>query len=92
MGRDQSSRMRPSLPPRLARKQLGMVVDGVIEDAGMTVKQENVLRMRHGLSAADDHSLEFRGQNNPETRQKLAQMEKDAITGMQGKKGEGGRR
>lgn len=90
MSRDQSSRMRPSLPPRLAKKQLGMVVDEVIADAGTTVKEEKVLRMRYGLIATDDHPLEFRGQNHPETRQRLAQMEKDAINGLQGNKGKGG--
>lgn len=79
MGRGHNSRMRPPLPPRLARKQLQMVIDETIDDAGLTVKEENVLRMKYGLPVADDHPLEFRGQDFPATARQLAEIEKNAL-------------
>ena len=50
--------------------------------AKLTQEEENVLRMRHGVSEPGGHRLETRGQDNPETRAKLALLEKSIIDAM----------
>lgn len=48
----------------------------------LTQEEENVLRMRMGIGEPGDHELEFRGQDNPETRAKLAMLERTLLDAM----------
>ena len=45
----------------------------------LTTLEEKVLRMRYGLNEGPDHKLVFLGQDNPETRARLAMMEYEAL-------------
>ena len=49
---------------------------------GLTQEEENVLRMRMGIGEPGSHELEFRGQNHPETRAKLAMLERTLLEAM----------
>lgn len=49
-------------------------------------QEEQVLRMRYGISASADHPLEFRGQDNEDTRQKLALLERAALEALQARR------
>lgn len=50
--------------------------------ADLTQEEENVLRMRMGIGEAASHELEFRGQSHPETRAKLAMLERTLLEAM----------
>ncbi|GMV42065.1 MAG: hypothetical protein AMXMBFR64_37810 [Myxococcales bacterium] len=50
--------------------------------ADLTQEEENVLRMRLGVSEPPTHALEARGQNHPETRAKLAMLERSLFEAM----------
>jgi DNA-directed RNA polymerase sigma subunit (sigma70/sigma32) len=50
-----------------------------LSQSKLTQEEENVLRMRMGVSEPGSHSLEFRGQDHPETRAKLAMLERSLL-------------
>lgn len=50
--------------------------------ARLTPKEEQIIRMRYGIAASPEHKLEFRGQENEETRVKLALIEQQALEAM----------
>jgi hypothetical protein len=49
----------------------------------LTPEEEKVLRMRHGLSEDDNHSLKFALGANEEAQAKLAMMEKNLVDAFQ---------
>ncbi len=53
----------------------------------LSAQEEQVLRMRYGIGAPPDQPLEFRGQDNEETRIKLALLERAALQALQAPKG-----
>ena len=57
------------------------------ERGRLTPKEEQIIRMRYGISAGPDHRLEFRGQEHDETRVKLAMIEQLAIQAMRARRG-----
>ena len=51
----------------------------LIRQRVITDKEEQVLRMRRGISEPDAAKLHFRGQGHEETRIKLAMMEREFL-------------
>ena len=56
----------------------------LIRQRVLTDQEEKVIRMRYGISEPESAELQFRGQNHPETRTKLAEMERNFIDQLSG--------
>jgi DNA-directed RNA polymerase sigma subunit (sigma70/sigma32) len=52
----------------------------------LSPKEEQVLRMRYGIAASPEQPLEFRGQDNEETRIKLALLERAALEALESRR------
>ncbi|MBM4344806.1 MAG: hypothetical protein FJ100_15675 [Deltaproteobacteria bacterium] len=53
--------------------------DRALRQVELPAQEENVLRMRYGIAAADDHPLQMRGQDDPALAQALAEIESRAL-------------
>ena len=56
----------------------------LIRNRVLTDQEEKVIRMRYGISEPESAELHFRGQNNEETRNELAEMERNFIDQING--------
>ena len=54
----------------------------LIRQRVLTDQEEQVIRMRYGISEPEVTKLHFRGQNHEETRIKLAMMEQEFLSEM----------
>lgn len=52
----------------------------------LTAMEEQIIRMRYGIAAAPEQRLEFRGQDNEETRVKLAMIEQLTLEAMRARR------
>lgn len=66
--------------------------DRALRQANLSAEEENVLRMRYGVAAADDMELSFRGAEQPELAAQLAEMEQKALAMLQNQRVDDGRR
>ncbi len=66
--------------------------DRALRTANLSAEEENVLRMRYGVTAQDDMVLSFRGDDQPEVAAQLADLEQKALAMLQNQKVDDGRR
>lgn len=67
-------------------------LDHALRQVGLTAEEENVLRMRYGVTLDEGVALEFVGQDRAETRAQLQDLERRALVGVAANRIDSGRR
>ncbi len=56
--------------------------DRALRQADLPALEENVLRMRYGITLTDDAPLHMRGDSHPEAREELLRLEQRALAAL----------